>query len=71
MPGQMEFTDAKSFEQCMNPPVEEIPPHEAFETLRNDSIQKQWVSFSALLSTEDALALRAFFESRNIEFKPV
>lgn len=71
LPGQIEFTDAKSFEQCMNPPVEEMPPHEAFETLRNDSIQKQWVSFSALLSTEDALALRAFFESRQIEFKAI
>ena len=32
---------------------------------------KQWVSFQALLSTEDALALKAFFEERNIEFKPV
>lgn len=32
---------------------------------------KQWISFSALLSTEDALALRDFFNSRNIEFKAV
>lgn len=32
---------------------------------------KQWVSFQALLSTEDALALKAFFEERNIKFKPV
>ena len=32
---------------------------------------KQWVSFQALLSTEDALALKAFFDERNIEFKPV
>lgn len=30
---------------------------------------KQWVSFSALLSAEDALALKAFFNNRNIEFK--
>lgn len=33
--------------------------------------QKQWISFSALLSTDDALALKAFFESRNIEFKSI
>ncbi len=32
---------------------------------------KQWVSFSALLSEDDALALNDFFKSRNIEFKPV
>lgn len=32
---------------------------------------KQWVLFQALLSTEDALALKAFFEERNIAFKPV
>ena len=29
---------------------------------------KMWVSFSALLSTEEALALRDFFKGRNIEF---
>ena len=33
--------------------------------------QKQWVSFSALLSMEDAIALKDFFESRHIEFKPI
>ena len=33
--------------------------------------QKQWVSFSALLSMEDAIALKDFFESRQIEFKPI
>ena len=32
---------------------------------------KQWVSFSALLTTEDAMALKAFFDSRQIEFKAV
>ena len=58
IPGQIEFTDTKSFKECMNPPVEPAK-------------QKQWVSFQAFLSTEDALALRAFFNSRNIEFKAV
>ena len=52
------IADDKPFEQCINPPVEEAPA-------------KQWVSFSALLSTEDALALKAFFESRQIEFKAI
>ena len=32
---------------------------------------KQWVSFSALLNTEDARALADFFKSRNIEFKRI
>ena len=32
---------------------------------------KQWVTFAAHLTTEDALALKAFFEERNIEFKSV
>ena len=31
----------------------------------------QWVSFKALLTTEDALALRDFFNSRNIEFEAI
>ena len=33
--------------------------------------EKQWVSFRALLTTEDALALKKFFESRNIEFEAI
>lgn len=33
--------------------------------------KKQWVGFTALLSPDDAKALKAFFESRNIEFKPI
>jgi hypothetical protein len=50
-------------------PPEEIPAvnPEAVENIP----QKQWVLFSALLSTEDALALKDFFNSRNIEFKAV
>lgn len=33
--------------------------------------QKEWISFKALLTTEDAFALKGFFDSRNIEFKPL
>lgn len=32
---------------------------------------KMWVSFKALLTTDDALALKQFFKDRNIEFKAV
>lgn len=36
-----------------------------------EQAEKQWVSFSALLSVEDATALKEFFKSRDIEFKAV
>ena len=32
---------------------------------------KQWISFKALLSIDEALALRDFFESRNIQFEAI
>lgn len=37
----------------------------------SEAPEKEWVGFKALLSTEDALALRDFFKSRNIQFKAV
>lgn len=51
------------FAKCMNPPVEE-------KVIESEPVEEkgEWISFSALLTTEDALALKAFFESRNIEF---
>ena len=60
---QTSFNDNESFDAC----VQECKngSEKATEPL------KQWVSFSALLSTEDALALKEFFSSRNIEFKPI
>ena len=48
----------EQFAQAINPPVEEAP-------------KKQWISFSACMTTEDAIALKEFFNSRNIEFKRV
>ena len=54
----IESIERQAFERCMNPPVEEAPA-------------KQWVSFAALLSVEDGKALKAFFESRQIEFKAI
>lgn len=52
------------FAKHMNPHVEEpaVVEEKPTEPL------KEWISFSALLTTEDALALRDFFQSRNIEF---
>ena len=50
----------------------EPQPQPAQEGFMNQPEQeKEWISFAALLSTEDALALKEFFESRNIEFKAI
>lgn len=56
LPGQIGFSDAESFDEIVKEATAE---------------PKQWISFKALLTTEDALALRNFFESRNIEFQPI
>lgn len=58
IPGQMEFHDAKSFDECMNPPEPQEP-------------KKEWVAFACLLTVEDAQALGDFFRSRGIAFKQV
>jgi hypothetical protein len=42
----------------------ETSPADSFE-----EIPKQWVTFTALLSKEDAFALKDFFTARNIEYK--
>ena len=36
-----------------------------------ETVEKEWISFKALLSTEDAHALKNFFNSRKIEFKAI
>lgn len=59
--GQESFCDKDSFDKCMNPPTDPV----------NECDNKEWISFAALLSTEDALALKEFFNSRNIVFKAV
>lgn len=67
-------------DDAMNPPVEPESDmgkvisgidRQAFENAVNPAPAKQWIAFQALMTTEDALALKAFFELRNIEFKPV
>lgn len=37
----------------------------------NQNQDKQWISFKALLSVDEALALKDFFDSRNIKFESV
>lgn len=39
------------------------------ETVEN--VNKSWISFKALLSTEDALTLKKFFDDRNIVFEKI
>lgn len=71
---------AAALENSINPPVSEEaaqPDHEPENVdavPESETVQKapaQWVKFQALLTTEDALALRDFFNDRNIEFKPI
>lgn len=62
---QPQEVTAKKIEY-VKPEIIEIeqPAQEQVET-------KSWVNFSALLSMEDALALKEFFNGRNIEFKAI
>lgn len=41
------------------------------EAMTDEQLKKGWVSFKALLSVEDAQALKEFFDSRNIEFEKI
>ena len=54
--GQIGFTDSESFERCIPKPVEP---------------ERTWVRFQAHLTTEDALALKEFFNSRGIPFERI
>lgn len=53
--GQIGFTDAESFEKCMNPPEPE----------------RFWLGFKAHLTVADAQNLKLFFEERGIEFEQI
>lgn len=63
----------KQSEETAVPPAETESVVESVKEAVEQAVRerKQWVSFQALLSTDDAIALKAFFESRNIEFKPI
>lgn len=58
--GQTGFTDAKPFEECMNPP----------ETDMGKCVERQWVAFAANLTVMDAQNLANYFAVRGIEYKP-
>lgn len=45
-----------------------VEPAEEATVAENATIEKSWLRFKALMSVEDALALKEFFESRNITF---
>ena len=79
---RLKAEEAKKAAQAVTPDVKEEPVSEmgkaissierqAYEKAVNAAPAKQWVAFQALLSTEDALALKEFFNSRNIEFRAV
>ena len=51
------------------PVIEAVPDVENLP--KNTRQERQWVSFEAFITVEDARALKAFFESRNIEFKAI
>lgn len=79
---RLKAEEAKKAAQAVAPDVKEEPVSEmgkaisgierqAYEKAVNAAPAKQWVVFQALLSTEDALALKEFFNSRNIEFRAV
>lgn len=79
---RLKAEEAKKAAQAVAPDVKEEPVSEmgkaisgierqAYEKVVSVAPTKQWVAFQALLSTEDALALKEFFNSRNIEFRAV
>lgn len=56
LPGKTEFKDTELFEQIDAEAKKE---------------QREWIGFRAFLTAEDALALRSFFEYRNIMFEAI
>lgn len=60
--GELRAEQAKQ-QLDVNPPQPQQPPQAV--------IHKNWVCFKALLSTDDAFALKQFFNDRNIEFHKI
>lgn len=56
--------------QQLEQPVMDLVPQEA-PAQQELEPSKEWIRFAALLTTEDALALKEFFQSRNIEFRAI
>ena len=64
--------EAEAWEQAGRE-AQKILSEEAFpaDAMNPPEPPKQWISFKALLSVEDATALKDFFNSRNIEFEAI
>ena len=59
------------FAKHMNPPEEpKVAAHDVLEEVKPVE-ERQWISFKAHLTVEDATALKEFFESRNITFHAI
>lgn len=68
---QARLASEAEFAKHMNSPVEEPAAEPEKEAVAPAEPAKTWVSFRAQMTTEDALALRDFFQSRNIEFEAI
>ena len=72
---EYEAAQAKKREEKGQPQPQTAPAYEAVPDVenlpKNTTQERQWVSFEAFITVEDAKALKAFFESRNIEFKAI
>ena len=64
---QKKETVVKAEAEEVNADIQEVPLAEVPE----DVLPKQWVSFKALLTVEQAMELKKFFEDRHIEFKAI
>ena len=61
---------SQQLEQPAEQMVMDLVPQEA-PAQQELEPSKEWIRFAALLTTEDALALKEFFPSRNIEFRAI
>lgn len=62
---QMSFQTVEEFDGI----VEEARTKDEAEQMEDE--EAEWVRFEAKLTTEDAIALKSFFNSRNITFRPI
>lgn len=61
---------SQQLEQPAEQMVMDLVPQEA-PAQQELEPSKEWIRFAALFTTEDALALKEFFQSRNIEFRAI
>lgn len=62
---ETEALKAEALKKASEPEVQSNPKPDV------ESVDRQWISFSAYLSTDEAFALKEFFNGRNIEFKAI